>query len=156
MNFCSSEYSVTSETELLVDNRTFEEYKKEKKSFDNYRILKAIFYSVIEITMASLFYADIVSDIMLCIKYKKENRNDWFMLTLLFVLLPIILNSTIIIISYARNFKLSLLRIFCIILQLEMLSWYVILRIIFFVLMNKISFKDVSKYKTDMDSIEGK
>ena len=52
------------------------------------------------------------------------------MLTLLFVLLPITLNSIIIIVSYARNLNLEIrifcgeiLRTICIVLQLEMLCW---------------------------------
>ena len=73
MNCFSCDYVVTSDTELLVDNETFEKYKKEKKSLDNKRILAAIFYTVIEIATTALFYADLVSDIMLCIDYKKKN-----------------------------------------------------------------------------------
>ena len=99
MNSCSFGYVPTSETELLVDKETFEQYKKEKKSYDNNRVLQAIYFFVIEIATTILFYADIMSDIMLCIKYKKENHNFWFMLTLIFVLLPIIINSIIIIVS---------------------------------------------------------
>ena len=80
---------VNIETSLRnVDNPLLNESKEQSNEINPFPRMKFIWCIVSNVAFCSLYYFDIISDILVMIQYLKEERYAYFTLTLLFILIP--------------------------------------------------------------------
>ena len=117
----------------IVDESTIDEYIIKKNKFLCERNRKAILNALFTIFTTGLYYADIITDLLLCWKYYQDGDIWWFGITLGIVVVSGLLNTFILFkYSYLQEFKFYLkkkqlgrlvFQSFCLLFQLEMLFW---------------------------------
>jgi hypothetical protein len=119
----------------IVDEGIIDDYIQKKNGFMCERNRKAILNILFTITITVVYYLDIISDLLLCVKYSKDGNIWWFRITLGIVVFSSLLNTFILFYySYLQEFKFNwkkkqywriISKSFCLLFQLEMLLWCV-------------------------------
>jgi len=126
-----------SETEIpdnyILGKGIIDEYIQKKNEFMKEKKKKAVFNIVFTIAITLLYYADIITDLLLCWKYYKYGDIWWFGITLGIVVFSSLLNTFILFkYSYLQEFKFNwkkkqlgriVIKSLCLLFQLEMLCW---------------------------------
>ena len=117
----------------IVDESIIDEYIQKKNELMKERNKKSLLNILFTIYILEVYYADIMSDIFLCVKYYKDGDIGWFGITLGIVILSSLFNTFILFYySYLQEFKFNwkkkqcpriIIKSFCLLFQLEMLFW---------------------------------
>ena len=118
----------------IVKKRKMVEFIKKKNKLKKERNKKARLNIISIIVIILLYYADIISDSLLCFKYYHQKGHDWwFRITFGIVLISTVFNTGILFYySYCQEIKFnwkkkeywSIIKTFLFLLfQLEMLRW---------------------------------
>jgi hypothetical protein len=120
-------------TEYIVEESKVEEYIQKKNEFMKERKIKAVSNILLTIAITLLYYADVITDLLLCWKYYKDGDIMWFRITLGIVVFSSLFNTLVLIYySYLQEFKFNwknkeymrvVIKSFCLLFQLEMLLW---------------------------------
>ena len=119
----------------IVEEAKMDEYIKKKNKLKKERNRKAKQNIHFTIFITLLYYADIISDSLLCFKYYQEGHYWWFRITMGIVLISTVLNTSVLLYySYLQEIKFNwkkkeycsiIKTVLCLFFQLEMLRWYV-------------------------------
>ena len=117
----------------IVDEKIIDEYIQKKDDLMKERNSKAVLNILFTILITGLYYADIITDLLLCLEYYKDGYIWWFVITLGIVVFSFLLNTSVLFYYlYLEEFKLNLkkkqykriiIKSFCLLFGLEMLVW---------------------------------
>jgi hypothetical protein len=117
----------------IVDEKIIDEYIQKKDDLMKERNSRAVLNILFTILITGLYYADIITDLLLCLEYYKDGYIWWFVITLGIVVFSFLLNTSVLFYySYLEEFKLNLkkkqykriiIKSFCLLFGLEMLVW---------------------------------
>jgi hypothetical protein len=117
----------------IVDEKIIDEYIQKKDDLMKERNSRAVLNILFTILITGLYYADIITDLLLCLEYYKDGYIWWFVITLGIVVFSFLLNTSVLFYYlYLEEFKLNLkkkqykriiIKSFCLLFGLEMLVW---------------------------------
>jgi hypothetical protein len=117
----------------IVDEIIIDVYIQKKNELMKKKNKKAVFSIVFTIAITLLYYADIITDLLLCWNYYEDGDIWWFGITLGIVVFSSLLNTFVLFkYSYLQEFKFNwkkkqyrriIIKSFCLLFQLEMLFW---------------------------------
>ncbi len=116
----------------IVDRIIIDEYIRKRDELIKERDTKALL-NIYTLLTTGLYYADIITDLRLSVKYFKDGDIWWFGITLGIVIISTLLNTLVLFYySYLQEFKFNwqkkqywriMIKSFCLLFQLEMLFW---------------------------------
>ena len=117
----------------IVDESIIDEYIQKKNTLMCKRNINAGLNILFTIFITGLYYGDIITDLLLCVKYYEDGDIWWFGITLGIVLFSSLLYTWVLFYySYLQEFKSNwkkkqylriIIKSFCLLFQLEMLFW---------------------------------